>query len=102
MSKTLLSAAAFAVLSFAAFDAQALPLAPAPAGVSAPDVILVEGGCGPGFHRNEFGRCRPNERVIVVPEAPVVVAPAPPVVVVEPRACPLGFHWAPRFGRCIR
>jgi hypothetical protein len=100
MSKKLLSTAAFAVLSFAAFDAQALPLAPASARASAPDVILVEGGCGPGFHRNEFGRCRPNERVIVVPEAPVVVAP--PAVVVEPRVCPLGFHWAPRFGRCIR
>jgi hypothetical protein len=24
------------------------------------DGAIAEGGCGPGFHRNEFGGCRPN------------------------------------------
>jgi hypothetical protein len=24
------------------------------------DGATAEGGCGPGFHRNEFGQCRPN------------------------------------------
>ena len=102
MSKSFLSVAAFAMLSFAAFDAQAFPLASPPAGGG--DVVLVEGGCGPGWHRNEIGRCRPNERVIVerpvVVERPVIVER--PAVIVEPRACPLGFHWAPRLGRCVR
>jgi hypothetical protein len=99
MLKTFFSAAAVAALSFVALDAQALPLTPAPSAGS--DIILVEGGCGPGFHRNEFNRCRPNGPAVVVEPAPVVVAP-PPVVVVEPRACPPGFHWAPRARECIR
>jgi hypothetical protein len=42
------------------------------------DGATAEGGCGPSFHRNEFGRCRPNRPVVVVPGAPVVVAPAAP------------------------
>ena len=63
------------------------------------------GGCGPGFHRNPYGECRPNRGpVVVVPggpvvvERPVVVAPAAPVVVVPGRGCPVGFVW--RYGRC--
>ncbi len=100
MSKTFLSAAAVAVLSFVALDAQAFPLARAPS--AAPEVTLVEGGCGPGFYRNEFGRCRPiGGPVVVVPTPPAVVV-APPVVIVEPRACPLGFHWSRRFRDCVR
>jgi hypothetical protein len=77
------------------FQAQALPMAPAQAGAQA-SVILVEGGCGPGFHRGEFGRCRPNERE-------VIVAPVPGVVVVEPRGriCPPGTHLGPE-GRACR
>ena len=51
-------------------------------------------GCGPGFHRNEFGRCRPNGPVVVAPGAPVVVAPAPVV-------CGAGYRWHPRFRRCV-
>ena len=92
MSKTIASfAAAAALLSFAVADAQA------------------EGGCGPGFHRNAFGHCRPNGPVVVVPAAPVVVAPAAPAVVVAPPAvvvapvggCGLGRHWSPRWHRCV-
>jgi hypothetical protein len=29
------------------------------------DGATAEGGCGPGFHRNEFGRCRPNGPVAI-------------------------------------
>ena len=57
----------------------------------------AEGGCGPGFHRNPYGECRPNRReVVVVPGAVVVERPG--VVVVPERRCPLGFAW--RYGRC--
>ncbi|MGA8900366.1 GCG_CRPN prefix-to-repeats domain-containing protein [Bradyrhizobium sp.] len=55
------------------------------------------GGCGPGFHRNPYGECRPNRGpVVVVPGAVVVERP----VVVAPvvRGCPMGFVW--RYGRC--
>ncbi len=101
MNRTLSSAATFALLlSFAAFDAQAFPLAPAPSGTGAPDVTLVEGGCGPGWHRNEFGRCRPSGPAVVV-GAPVVVAPAPGVVIVEPGVCGGGFRWHPYRRRCV-
>jgi hypothetical protein len=56
----------------------------------------AEGGCGPGFHRNPYGECRPNRGpVVVVPGAIVVERP---VVVVPGRACPVGFVW--RYGRC--
>jgi hypothetical protein len=56
----------------------------------------AEGGCGPGFHRNPYGECRPNRGAVVVAPGAVVVAPAP--VVVAPRVCPVGFVWA--YGRC--
>lgn len=66
----------------------------------------AEGGCGPGFHRNRFGVCRPNGPVVVAPAAPVVAPPpvvvAPPApVVVAPVACGRGLRWHPRFGRCV-
>jgi hypothetical protein len=64
------------------------------------DGATAEGGCGPGFHRNEFGRCRPNGPVVVAPAAPVVVAPAAPVVV-APVVCGAGYRWHPRFRRCV-
>jgi hypothetical protein len=75
------------------FQAQAMPLAPSPPGVGA-DVTFVVGGCGPGFHRGEFGRCRPNERERVIVE--------PGVVVVEPgrRLCPPGTHLGPEGREC--
>ena len=57
----------------------------------------AEGGCGPGFHRNPYGECRPNRGPAVVVEPGAVVVERP-VVVVPGRACPLGFVW--RYGRC--
>jgi hypothetical protein len=56
----------------------------------------AEGGCGPGFHRNGYGECRPNRGPVVV--EPGVVVVERPVVVVPGRACPVGFVW--RYGRC--
>ena len=73
------------------------------------DGAIAEGGCGPGFHRNPYGRCRPNEGPIVVaPGAPVVVAPAAPVVIAPPVVvapapvvCSAGLRWHPRLRRCV-
>lgn len=65
----------------------------------------AEGGCGPGWHRNPYGECRPNRgpAVVVAPGAVVVERPAvvaPGVVVETPvvRRCPVGFAW--RYGAC--
>jgi hypothetical protein len=61
-------------------------------------------GCGPAFHRNREGFCRPNREVIVVErpgvavERPVVVERPEVVVVGRERICPRGFFW--RDGRC--
>ena len=71
--------------SMVSLGAQALPLSPAPAGVANPDLTLVAGGCGPGWHRNPYGACVPNR----------YYAPYYP-----PRACPPGF-WLTRWGRCV-
>jgi hypothetical protein len=99
MNRIFSSAAALVLLSFATFDAQAMPLAPAPAGSGAPDVTLVEGGCGPGAHRDGRGFCRPNGGPVVVLPG-VVVAPAPGVVVVGPQVCGPGLRWHPGRRRC--
>jgi hypothetical protein len=88
----------------------------------------AEGGCGPGFHRNPLGICRPNGAVVVAPGVAVVVAPpvrpavvvappvvvapaavvaapapvvAPAVVVAPPVVCGAGFRWHPGFRRCV-
>jgi hypothetical protein len=56
-------------------------------------------GCGPGFHRNREGFCRPNREVIVVERPGVIVErPAEVIVVPRERVCPRGFFW--RDGRC--
>ena len=56
--KTILTSAFLAAALFAAGSATAMPLAPlAPAPA---DVIEVAGGCGAGWHRGPYGRCRPN------------------------------------------
>jgi hypothetical protein len=55
--KTISAAAAAALFSLVAIDG-----------------ATAEGGCGPGFHRNEFGRRRPNGPVVVAPGAPIVGA----------------------------
>ncbi len=53
------------------------PHAPAVSGV-----ILVEGGCGRDYHRNERGECRPNWHEY------------------EGRACPPGWHLGSEGRRC--
>jgi hypothetical protein len=67
------------------------------------DSAIAEDGCGPGFHRNAYGRCRPyGGPIVVAPGAPVVVAPAAPVVVAPvPVVCSAGFRWHPRLRRCV-
>ena len=54
------------------------------------DVIQVAQGCGPGWARGPYGRCRPMYGPRPVYRPPVVVAPG--------RICPPGFFW--RYGRC--
>ena len=44
-------------------------------------VVLVEGGCGPGGHRDRYGNCRPNFR-------PPYRRPCPPRMFLD------------RFGHC--
>jgi hypothetical protein len=110
MSKTLNLTLACALLgSLASFGAQALPISSLGSQVEA-QVTFVAGGCGPGFHPDAFGRCRPNRGdvvvvpggpVVVAPAAPVVVAPAAPVVVAPPVVCGAGLRWHPRFRRCV-
>ena len=84
--KTILAAAAFAVAGLGA--AQAMPVAPLSTTTTA-DVIQVAQGCGPGYARGPYGRCRPMAYGFR----------RPPVVVVRPgRGCCPGFFW--RYGRC--
>jgi len=60
MRKTL-AASAVALLGLAAVPASAMPFGSmAGADRADPGVTLVAGGCGPGFHRNYYGRCIPN------------------------------------------
>jgi len=97
MRNIFVSAAAAAGLLAFAYGAHAFPAASAAAGYENSGVILVEDGCGRGWHRGPEGRCRPDrERIIVAPRVL-----EPPVVVVEPRACPLGTHWSVRWHRCV-
>jgi hypothetical protein len=87
--KTILAAAAFAIAGLGA--AHAMPVAPLGTTDTA-DVIQIAQGCGPGYARGPYGRCRPMGGVVVVRRPP-------PVVVVRPgRGCGPGFAW--RYGRC--
>jgi hypothetical protein len=109
MRTTFSSAAmAAALLSLISFNAHAFPTASSAPGYSVSDLILVEGGCGAGWHRDRLGVCIRNvgaPAVVVEPGVPgVVVAPpvpVPGVVVVEPRACPIGSHWSGYYRRCV-
>ena len=66
-------------------SAQAMPL-PAPAGTGG-GIVEVSGGCGPGGHRDFYGRCLPNYyRPFYRPVY---------------RVCPPGFHLGPYRGRCF-
>jgi hypothetical protein len=119
MSKNVaLMLAAFMLVSLFSFDAEALPGLPA-AQPSSPNVTLVRGFCGLGFHR-EYGHCIRNGTayvppVVVTPHVvvtpPVVVAPhyAPHVVVaphyttpvvVAPSVCPHGYYHGAN-GHCL-
>ena len=81
----------FALIALAA----ALPMAgmasaramtpPALAGTHG-SIVEVSGGCGPGGHRDFYGRCVPNFRPFYRPVY---------------RACPPRFHLGPYGGRCF-
>jgi hypothetical protein len=78
--KTLLAASALALGLglMGATASQAMPLAPVVDQAATNDVILVAGGCGPGWHRGPYGGCRPMYN------------------------CPPGFHSGPFGRRCFR
>jgi hypothetical protein len=78
--KRLFAASAFALgLGLMGMTAsQAMPLAPAVDRGASPEVILVAGGCGPGWHRGPYGGCRPMYN------------------------CPPGWHSGPFGRRCFR
>jgi hypothetical protein len=72
-------ASAIALLGLTALPVQAMTIAPL-SGAS-PDITLVAGGCGAGFHRGPYGGCVRNA---VVAAPGVAVAPAAGVVVGAP------------------
>jgi hypothetical protein len=99
MSKTLSTLACSVAGSVFSFAALALPGPPAPAGVSAPEVLQVRDFCGLGFHRGPYGQCRPNGVPYGYVAAPVVVAQ--PAVVVPRAVCPYGYYYYAPYGRCV-
>jgi hypothetical protein len=64
-----------------AIPAQAAPIVTSGSTVAG-SIILVEGGCGRDYHRDERGYCRPNWREF------------------QGRACPPGWHLGPEGRRC--
>ena len=95
----LILACSVLVSSFS-FNVQALPVLSVPAQTAAPDITLVRGFCGWGFHRGPYGHCIRNGTVYA---PPVVVAPpevVAPHVVVTPAVCPYGYYLGP-YGRCL-
>ena len=110
MSRTLaLILACGLLVSLFSSDVQALPALSVTAQTAAPNITLVRGFCGLGFHRGPYGYCVRNGTVyvppvVVAPAAPVVVAPAAPVVVAPatpvPVVCPYGYYLGP-YGRCL-
>ena len=88
--------------SLLSFGVQASPILFAPMQKAAPDITLVRGFCGLGFHRGPYGYCMRNGTVAVPPvvevaPSPVVVVPSP---VVAPIVCPSGYYLGP-YGRCL-
>ena len=63
--KSLFAAAVLAATLSGLGAASAMPMAPLGAGESA-DVIQVAQGCGPGWARGPYGRCRPMYRAAPV------------------------------------
>lgn len=96
--------------SLFSFSVQASPILFVPMQKATPDITLVRGFCGLGFHRGPYGYCMRNGTVAVPPlvvvPSPVVVAPSPVVVVpaapvvVAPIVCPYGYYLGP-YGRCL-
>jgi hypothetical protein len=87
-------AAAIALTLVAGGTASALPLAPAASTAQAP-IVLVRDGCGPGFHLNPFGECRPNR-------GPFFGGPGPgpgPEYGRLPPPCPRGYYRDPNPAR---
>ena len=80
--KLALMLACSALVSLFSFNVQALPVLSVPAQTAAPNITLVRGFCGWGFHR-EYGYCIRNGTVYA---PPVIVTPSPPVVV-APHLC---------------
>ena len=91
--KSLFAAAVLAASIAGLGAASAMPMSPLGTTDSA-DVIQVAQGCGPGWARGPYGRCRPMGGPMYAPRPmyrePVVVAPR--------RVCPPGFFF--RYGRC--
>jgi hypothetical protein len=83
MTKLLALAVAIGISFFCVAAAQSMPLAPLEQAQGSL-TIPVAGGCGAGFHRGPYGRCRPNGYYGGVYYGAAAVAPrvvAPPVVV---------------------
>ena len=79
MRRLVLATAVTVATIAGSISAQAMPVLPA--GPLDNGIVHVEGGCGPGGHRNPYGRCVPNFR------RPFF------------RGCPPGMHINP-YGRC--
>jgi hypothetical protein len=77
-----------AVGCFLSASAFALPAAPLDL-KGGSDLVLVADGCGPGYHRNPWGHCKPN-----LYPTPYGFYPAPY------RVCPWGWHYSPFRGGC--
>jgi hypothetical protein len=87
MRATVISLAAFCGLTLLSASANAgLGLAQRPP--ADPAITLVEGGCGPAFHRRNWVDAYGRPRSECVPN---VVAPVP--VPVPVRRCAPGWHW---------
>jgi hypothetical protein len=104
MSKNIpLILAACMLVSLLSFDAEALPGLAATAQHSSPNITLVRGFCGLGFHR-EYGHCIRNGTayvppVVVTPHAVVAPHYTTPVVV-APSVCPHGYYHGAN-GHCL-
>ena len=102
MSKNIpLMLAACMLVSLLSFDAEALLGLAATAQHSSPNITLVRGFCGLGFHR-EYGHCIRNgtayvppvvvtPHVVVTPQVVVTPHYTTPVVV-APAVCPHGYY----------
>ncbi len=63
MRSILLALATGAALSLGGVAAHAMPAAPVSGFDAAPALVRVADHCGPGFHRDFHGFCRPTGRV---------------------------------------